>query len=498
MDITESTLQPQRVSRKSPEATESDLLKLGSNLVTKFHVLMRISRTYDVKNVTFRQFTQEFVQTINTLIEKEGSLSIRVIRDDLFFNEQRLRYSVEGFTSFKYLQTQWKKRLIGGVTFQGLVDERMLKEFISTLFNLEEGREENADYFNEQLTNHGIHSIEVFPLEDIEGGEGTTLLHQEDQQAVAKKVFFETIKTIKEVSIQIKGNQYADLRRLKRLAQKMIQLVIEDESILLGLTTIKNYDEYTFNHSVNVSIYSLAMGRRLGFSRKELTELGLTALLHDIGKSKIPKETLNKPDKLDDEEWNLMKRHPLMGVETILNLKQLGEINPRMLIGVFEHHLKNNLSGYPKLFRKKEASLFGRIIQIADSYDAMTTPRIYKKVPYIPEQALAIMLKDREVHFDPVLLKIFIGFIGIYPIGSLVLLDNHELGIVFKTNPDSQWMDRPTVLLVARDEKGDAKKKVIDLTETDEEGHFKWSVVKTLDPRQYHIDIMKYFLFNGS
>ena len=158
----------------------------------------------------------------------------------------------------------------------------------------------------------------------------------------------------------IKGKQYADVRKLKRLAQKAVHLVMEDESILLGMATIKNYDEYTFNHSVNVSIYSLAMGKRLGFSKKTLTELGITALLHDIGKSKIPREVLNKPGPLDDGEWGMMKKHPLSGVEILLNLKQLGEINPRMVIGIFDHHLKSDFSGYPKLFRKKEVSLFGQ------------------------------------------------------------------------------------------------------------------------------------------
>jgi len=311
---------------------------------------------------------------------------------------------------------------------------------------------------------------------------------------VGKKIFFETIGTIKDVITNIKGNQHADIRKLKRLAQKAIHLVIEDESILLGMTMIKNYDEYTFNHSVNVSIYALAMGKRLGFSKKILTELGITALLHDIGKSKIPREILNKPASLSTEEWEMMRKHPLMGVEIVLNLKQLGEINPRMVVGVFDHHLMNDLSGYPRLFLKKGVSLFGRIIQIADSYDAMTTPRIYKKIPYTPEQALAVMLREKEIHFDPLLLKIFIGLVGIYPLGSLVLLNTHELGIVYKSNHDPKWLDRPIVLLVDRDTKGDATKELIDLTDTDRAGNYKWSIVKTLDPYKYHIDIAKYFL----
>ena len=479
---------------------DADLLKLGNNLVTKLHVLMRISQIYDSKNVALHQFTQESLQTINALIEREGSFSLKIVRDDLFLNDKRLRYSVEGFTSFKYLLTQWKKRLIGEIIFKGSLDERILKDLLYAFMNLEEGQQENATLFTEQLVNKDIHIIEVNPLEvsesEEEGLEGAMMLLREDPQEVAKKVFFESIGAIKDVITHIKGKQYAEVRKLKRLAQKAVHLVMEDESMLLGMATIKNYDEYTFNHCVNVSIYSLAIGKRLGFSMKTLTELGITALLHDIGKSKIPREVLNKPSSFDEGEWGLMKKHPLWGVEVILNLKQLGEINPRIVIGIFDHHLKNDFSGYPKLFRKKEVSLFGQIIQIADSYDAMTTPTIYRKVPFTPEQALAFMLKERTIHYDTILLKIFLGIVGIYPIGSLVLLNTHELGIVYRPSPNPKWMDRPQVLLVSRDERGEAKKEMVDLTETDGRGQFKRNIIKTLDPFKYHIDITKYF-FHG-
>ena len=470
-----------------------ELSRLGNNLVTKFHVLARISQIYDSKNVALHQFINEFLETINTLIKRNGVLSLKMIKDEFFLNDERLRYSVEGFTSFKYLSTQWKKRLIGEVKFRTSVEEEMVRHFIYAFINLEEGREENADLLKKELESHQITSIEVIPLEIDESEEDFTL-QKEDHREVGKKIFFETIGTIKDVITNIKGNQFADIRKLKRLAQKAIHLVIEDESILLGMTMIKNYDEYTFNHSVNVSIYALAMGKRLGFSKKILAELGITALLHDIGKSKIPRNVLNKPASLSSEEWEMMKKHPLMGVEIVLNLKQLGEINPRMVVGVFDHHLMSDLSGYPRLFLKKGVSLFGRIIQIADSYDAMTTPRIYKKIPYTPEQALAVMLREKTVHFDPLLLKIFIGLVGIYPLGSLVLLNTHEIGIVYKSNHDPKWLDRPIVLLVDRDAQGEATKELIDLTDTDRAGNYKWGIVKTLDPYKYHIDIAKYFL----
>jgi len=471
-----------------------DFAKMGNNLVTKFHVLMRISRTYDSKNVALSQFIQESLKTINSFIDREGSFGVKIIRDDLYLNEQRLRYSVEGFTSFKYILTQWKKRFIGEVIFKGAVDEKALRTFIYTLVDLEEGREDNATLFNEKMAQQGVSSIQVNPLESFEGEDGVYTTREGDLGEIAKKIIFETIGTIKEVMAQIKGDQHTDVRKLKRLVQKTIHVIMEDESILLGLTTIKNYDEYTYNHSVNVSIFSLAIGRRLGFSKETLTELGLTGLFHDLGKSKIPKEVLNKPAALDEEEWVLMKKHPLMGVETVLNLKQLGEINPRMVIGIFDHHLKYDLSGYPKLYREKEVSLFGRILQIADAYDAMTTPRVYKKNAYTLEETLAIMLKDSGSHFDPTLLKIFVALVGVYPIGSLVLLDTGELGIVYKTNPHPNLMDRPKVILVSRDEKAEAKKELIDLVEKNDGDQFKRSIVKTLDPNKYHIDIAKYFL----
>jgi HD-GYP domain-containing protein (c-di-GMP phosphodiesterase class II) len=222
-----------------------------------------------------------------------------------------------------------------------------------------------------------------------------------------------------------------------------------------------------------------------------MRELGMTALLHDIGKSKIPKEILNKPGSLSDEEWQIMKSHPLEGVEIVLNLKQMGEIDPKMIFGIFEHHQKDNLSGYPELFLKEKRNFFGQIIQIADVYDALSTPRIYKKA-YTPEQALAMMLKDKGSQFDFILLKIFIGLVGIYPVGSLILLNTQELGVVYKSNPQSA--DRPHVLLLARDGEGYPKREMFDLTEIDAQGQYKRSIIKTLDPIKYHIDICKYFI----
>jgi len=185
----------------------------------------------------------------------------------------------------------------------------------------------------------------------------------------------------------------------------MVDLLLSDKVPLLGLANIKNYDEYTYNHSVNVTIYSLALGARLGFSKKILAELGLAALFHDVGKTRIPDSILKKPDKLSEVEWEIIRSHPMIGVEEILEYHQFAEVPPRILSAIFDHHLNFNISGYPQLKRKKKQTLFGRIITLADVYDAMTTPRCYRKWVYSPVDALKVMWKECGVHFDPSLFK---------------------------------------------------------------------------------------------
>src|SRR3989304_7819049 len=162
-------------NRPSPAAM-TEVSNLGNQLVTKFHILMRVSQIYDSKNVAIQQFIQEFLQTINALVKRQDWFSLKIIKDELYLNDQRLRHTVEGFASFKYLLTHWKRRLIGEGIIRAPVDEKTLTEFISILVSLEEGREENAAFFTRQLADRGIPTIEVLPL-DV--SEGDSFFHRE-------------------------------------------------------------------------------------------------------------------------------------------------------------------------------------------------------------------------------------------------------------------------------------------------------------------------------
>ena len=486
------------IAAKTPEEAlsldtdETSSSRFGTDLIIKLHILMKVSQIYDQRNVALDQVVQGTLELINHFLESEGSLALKVIRDGMFINGKRLKVGVDSYIGFKFVLEQLQKKRVGEIRICGVLDEDTLKEFVYRLMNLSDGDEDNARKLHDELNRLGIKSIAFEPLEIFE--EDEFFVGETDPREAGKRVFFETIGVIKGVVTGINKKQFIDARKLKRMVQGAVNLMVKDESILLGLTTIKNYDEYTFNHCVNVAVYSLAIGRRLGFSKKILAELGITALLHDIGKAKIPKEIINKPDKLDDDEWRLIREHPLTGVEMMLKIKQLGEMSPKMVIGVFEHHLNCDLTGYPKLIRKKDLTLFGRIIKVADCYDAMTTPRAYRNKTYRPEQALAIMVRDKK-GFDPILLKVFIGIMGIYPIGSLVLLDTNEMGVVYETNPDPQYINRPKVILISQSEGRRRIGPAVDLAEMDgETKHYERNIAKALDPKKYHVNIVEHFL----
>jgi HD-GYP domain-containing protein (c-di-GMP phosphodiesterase class II) len=265
--------------------------------------------------------------------------------------------------------------------------------------------------------------------------------------------------------------------------QNMVDLVMEDEPILLGLSTIRDYDDYTFTHSVNVAILSMCLGQRIGLSRTSLHRLGICGLFHDLGKLDIPIEIIHQAGKLNQREFEEIKKHTIHSVAQIIKLEAPHDLKAKILLPPFEHHLKYDLSGYPKTNRKKSVSLFGRIITLADVFDAITSPRVYRNIAFTPDQALNIMLDGAGTDFDPILLKIFINMLGVYPIGSLLELDTGELALVMETDKTSDGA-RPMVALLASDGNGDyVKVGVADLAERDaQSGAFRRNIVKSIHP----------------
>jgi len=251
-----------------------------------------------------------------------------------------------------------------------------------------------------------------------------------DMRKMIKKTYFNAVSYSRGIINKIKSGEKVNIKKAKRIIESMVDHILEEEQILLGMTAIKNYDDYTYYHSVNVSILSIALGQRLGLSRKLLTELGMAALFHDIGKMEIPSEVLNKPTNFTDDDWAIIKKHPVWGVKALLKLKKLDDITIRAAVVAFEHHQHVDYSGYPRVRKRLELDLFSRIVCFADQYDAMTSARVYSRIPMSPDKALSIMMERYGTQLDPLLFKFFINMIGVFPIGTLVMLDSKELGLV--------------------------------------------------------------------
>lgn len=215
------------------------------------------------------------------------------------------------------------------------------------------------------------------------------------------------------------------------LVENIINSVSRNNGAMVSLSRLRDYDEYTYTHSINVTVLSLIYARSLSLSAKQLRELGIAALFHDVGKAQIPDSILNKPGKLTEKEFMTIKKHPL---ESYVMLKDTKNVPEEVLSGVVEHHEKYNGMGYPRGLRGDQISAFARIIGVADVYDALTSDRVYKK-GMIPNKALSLMFSMREQDFFPVMVEQFIKCLGIYPVGSLVKLSSGEFGVVQETNP---------------------------------------------------------------
>jgi putative nucleotidyltransferase with HDIG domain len=468
-------------------------MKLGTEFITSFYRLFKGATLYDRKSVVMDRLTQECLQVVNGIIQWEGNLLLKIVRDHFFFNNTRIIASPDKYLIFKNLSGEMRKRRIGGVEFSEAVTGEHLNDLAYLLSGLEENHENNYLSVEKQLEQRNIESIEVgkwelLKDEEIDGD-------SESQKKDSKEVYFRSIRLVKEVVESIDRQKPLPFRKAKRLMQNAANAIVQDDSRLLGLANTKNYDEYTFNHSVNVAIYAMALGQRIGVPKKHLSDLGMAGLFHDIGKTKVPEKILNKTEKLSPEECSILLSHPVIGTELIMRMKEWGELSARMMEGTFEHHLGYDLTGYPKLTQKKKMTLLGRIIAMADFYDALVRPRAGRRFPYVSEKIVGTMLERSGKDIDPAIAKVFINMIGVFPLGTLALLNTNEMGIVTQVQEDPELINRPKVCLIYYNDGEYRKEKVVDLMERDEvSGEFKRSIVKTLDPNEYNINVAEFFI----
>jgi putative nucleotidyltransferase with HDIG domain len=301
--------------------------------------------------------------------------------------------------------------------------------------------------------------------------------------AAIRRLYDDAIRVASDLWDGTQTENQPDAAVARTMIDGLAQAVAQNRTALLALTTLKNYDNYTFTHMVNVSILTMGQARGLGIDGPLLREFGLAALMHDIGKVRTPLEVLNKPDKLTEAEFAVMKRHTVDGAEI---LRQTPDIPALAPVVAFEHHLRMDGSGYPDGVSRQTLNVGTMLCSIADVYDAMRSQRKYQQA-FPTDRILEVLKRSDGRQFDQHLVRRFVQLIGIYPAGNLVRLNTGELAVVLKVYAPDPY--RPEVrVLFSRDLRRLDLPYDLNLWDAPSVAEQPSSIVAPLDPADYGID----------
>ncbi|MBT8146898.1 MAG: HD-GYP domain-containing protein, partial [Gammaproteobacteria bacterium] len=292
----------------------------------------------------------------------------------------------------------------------------------------------------------------------------------------------ETLRNIQEVLRDIKTGEGINVTNVRRSVKSCVESIVENPNALLWLSKLRNRDQYTAEHCLNVGILAIAVGRHLGLEEKALEVLGLCGMLHDVGKMQINQDILNKPGRLTEEEFAVIKTHCEIGKGI---LEEDSDLPKEAIEAAWGHHERIDGGGYPRGAKASKLNLYTRIISIVDTYDAITTNRCYDNSRPATE-AIKILFSCRDSQFDGWLVEEFIACLGIYPTGSLVELRTGEAAVVIDSNRTSRLF--PKVSIVLDEHKRTRQPLVVDTRNYEEQPDGR-TIKSVLDENEYKIDL---------
>ncbi|MBS3805644.1 MAG: HD-GYP domain-containing protein [Oleiphilaceae bacterium] len=313
-----------------------------------------------------------------------------------------------------------------------------------------------------------------------------------DEMSSARPAYNEARALAKSVMAGLRVGRAIDLNEAKKVVNDCVDSILRNEDALLLLTKLKDKDEYTAEHSLNVSILSAAFGKHLGMLEEEIRTLGLCGLLHDVGKARVPDEILKKPGSLTPQEYAIMRKHATWGRDILMAVPK---ITHATIDVAYNHHERLDGKGYPLGIKATQIPYLAKVVAIVDTYDAISSSRAYGAARSSME-ALKIIHRSRDGQFDSELTREFVLMVGIYPPGSIVEMTNGEVGIVIAANPAIKR--RPRVMLVADRNKAKHKSyRTIDLSTKAADANGKAYVIAREVPDKTHGVSLKDYLEEG-
>jgi HD-GYP domain-containing protein (c-di-GMP phosphodiesterase class II) len=427
------------------ERSDTQLLSdLGGPLIQRLVAVMRTVRTYDVSNMAFQRQMQELMRTLRGLLDTEVEITLVAVADYFYLNGARVKASTALMGPYQALLEDFASRQTGGLRFLQGVSEAEIERFFQIFLAADDPA--LAPKLPETVEEASVHNIVPLPAAHMDAEDLTRELDSlpapQKARARARQVFWRAMVGTRKVVLRARQTGRPDLRHAKRVVQPIVDSVLKSEYTLIGLTALKDHDEYTYAHCVNVAVLSVGMGQTLGLPRQVLADLGVSGLLHDLGKMTVSGDVLRKPGALTPDEWLQMRRHPVEGVKMVARMPGLSQVMIDSMRSCFEHHMNYNRTGYPDTTAEWGQATLSRIVAMADCFDAVTAHRAYYKRPRTAFEGLKVLLGPNRVNFDPAVLWALIRTVGLYPAGTVMQTDSGHTVLSMTPNPAD--VTRPT------------------------------------------------------
>lgn len=403
--------------------------KPANHVVNALARAMRNTSFYASDHPLVRLNVEEASQTINWLLEKNREFVIKIVEGEIIADDQPL---FDPSTGTANLVGACLRRGIESSTFLPGVSPEEVAAFITVLVSDPDELEERGGAAS-CLNKAGVASIKV-----------ERLLSPNDTKEPTesgRKTYASALDVLRAAARRARTGASPEAGPTHQVVSDLLDSIMYEQTAMLGLISVKGRDEYTFTHALHICILCLELGSSLGLERDKLEQLGVCAMLHDIGKIFVPLPILRKPAALSREEFEIIQQHPMNGALLLCRHENAPAMAPLV---AFEHHLHYDFSGYPAVSRRRDLNFYSLLVGPADVYDALTTDRPYRPA-LSPLKALEVM-HSQASHFEPRILTRFTEMLGKHPAGSLVRLDDGRLAVV--TRPNFKYIDNPFVRLL--------------------------------------------------
>jgi len=404
-------------------------------LIRRLHGLLRSARIYDENNRTYQQQVEEFLAALAVPFQDETSL---VGMGDCFYvNGVRMRTPPSQVALFRALQEELSSRGLSGIRFLHGLSATEVTAFLHLFLGTR--TPEEGSQLPEIAAAAGI--LRIVPVRTSDISDPSQDFRDEDDEEDlserdrAREMMAAAVQGTQRLLKKTVRTGKPPLRHARRLLQPIVDSIQKEKFSIIGLTSLKDHDEYTYEHCVNVGVVSIAIGQQLGLSRSALANLGVAGLMHDLGKLKVHVEVLCKPGALTPDEWRSIHRHPLEGVNFVSRTAGLSTLMLDTMRVEFEHHLHPGGGGYPKLSKTRSIGAFARIVSVADVFDALTAHRAYRSGPFTGYEALGQLINAPDGRYDRAVLWALVGSVGLYPAGTLMETASGHVVVSLSPNP---------------------------------------------------------------